>query len=146
MKSKKIVSLILIVGALLTAQPTLAKGGNDTRTPSPTLPNIITTAGPCDLDNSHNNIIIETETTREVNVELVHPNYPGGAVVHFVRDKATQLLYVSTVCLDEGWAVSKYKMAGSWGSEQGIDITVSYNGVDAVRYRMLSQGIRQDIY
>ncbi len=146
MKSKQIMGILLIATALLAAQPTFAKGGvsGGGNTTQPTLPTPTTTVGPCNLNNADNNIIVETALGYEMDVELVNQNLPGGAVVHVVRNTTTDLLYISNVCLDEGWAISKYKMAGAWGKDQGIDITVSYNGLDAVRYRILGQGIRFD--
>jgi hypothetical protein len=72
-----------------------AKGSNS----NPSLPAYTTSIGGCIYDNALNNIVTETATTREMDVELVHPDLPDGAVVHVVRNKITNLLYVSHVCL-----------------------------------------------
>jgi hypothetical protein len=140
MKTKQIMGMVLIATALLTAQPSFAKGSD------PKLPTIVTTAGPCSLSNEDNNIVYYTATTREMNVEIVHSEYPGGVNVHVVRDLTTNLVFVKDVCLEPGWTISNYKMAGAWGKDQGFDITFAYNGVNALRYRMLGQGVRFDEY
>lgn len=147
---KKIASVLFFSILTLSATPAFAAsgggGGGGGSTSSPTLPVPTTTAGPCDLDNAHSNIVTTTDRGNEMDVELVNEKFPGGAVVHVIRDRVTNMVYVSNVCLDTGWKISKYKMAGAWGKDQGIDITVSYNGFDAVRYRLLGQGIRFDVF
>ncbi|MEY2665812.1 MAG: hypothetical protein RLZZ480_917 [Candidatus Parcubacteria bacterium] len=149
MYHRHILSVALVAIVLLSPLQSFAKGGNGTTSTKLTLPTPTTSSGPCSLDNYQNSLsLIETATTREIDQELVHTNLPGGATVHLVRDKITNMLYISNVCLEEGWAISQYKIAGSWGKDQGVDITVSYNGIDAVRYRMMGggQGIRFDYY
>lgn len=105
--------------------------------PTPT-----TTTGTCSLDPQAAYPIIETPTSHEFDVDLIHVDLPGGAKVHVVRDKASGTVYVTNVCLEDGWGLLKYKPDGSWSSKGGFELTVSYLGQPAIRYRHVSGGLR----
>lgn len=141
MKSKQLVSLMLIVGALLTAQPTLAKGGTTSvgGFPAPT-----TIAGPCDFTSSTIENPTATANGFQWDTVLVHPNYPGGAIARVNYIPSTRTLYLSQVCLDEGWTISKYATSGTWSSDGGFVLTVAFNGVDATRIKEVLGGYRMD--
>lgn len=142
MNGKKFLSFALVIGALLTAQPTLAKGGAPktvSEFPTPTI-----TSGPCNLENPNNEIGYVTPLGTEWDTELVHPDYPGGVLAHVVANSLTRSLYLTNVCLDEGWTISKYDTTGMWSTDGGFVLTVAYNGTDATRIKYVFGGYRMD--
>jgi hypothetical protein len=130
MYKKHIVSLALVGVMFLAANQAYAKGGTTTSDPMPTI-----TTGSCDLANPSHNSAYTTELGSEWNATVVHPEISGGALIHIVATPTN--IYASSICLEEGWTLDRYKVSGTFGSLTGFETRFNYQGVQAVDIRQV---------